>query len=158
MTDIELGEIETITPYKQNYSPTAGVFTNPLFQDESTTIREKIRSFANLPENWDGLGTSAPTRSAIENALFIVKKLYARGIRPDSVNPTSDDSIFIQIHCPSLADSTERNHFYLFECFNDGDIVFLKKENGQRDVIDLPKSSVQNAIDQISSGDTNALF
>ncbi len=119
---------------------------------------EKIRSFANLPENWDGLGTAAPTLSAIENALFIVKKLYERGIRPDSVNPTSDDSIVIQLHRSSSERFANGSRFYLFECFNSGDIVFLKKENGQRDVVDLPKSSVQYVIAQMSSDETNALF
>ncbi len=107
---------------------------------------EKIWRFANLPENWDGLGTPAPTLSAIENALFIVKKLYERGIRPDSVNPTSDDSIVIQIQRSSSERSADGSRFYLFECFNNGDIVFLKKENGQRDVVDLEKQNVPQVI------------
>jgi hypothetical protein len=150
----------TITrSYTLNRFPTAGVFTNPFFVVSPYQHDfKKIRGFADIPENWDGLGSSAPTDLAIENALFIVTKLFEQGISPDSINPTSDDSIVIQLYRPSLVRLADSKHFYLFECFNNGDIVFLKKENGQRDVVDLSKWDVPSAVTQISSDKTNALF
>ncbi|MFQ3597216.1 MAG: hypothetical protein SNJ55_02380 [Chloroherpetonaceae bacterium] len=117
---------------------------------EALDFKSKIAAFANLSDNWDGLGTSEPSQLAISNALFVLEALFKNETLPDFVNATSDDSIVVQLQ--------RENGFYLFECFNNGDIVFLKKQNGKRDVVDLQKWDIQNAVAQISANKTNALF
>jgi hypothetical protein len=135
--------IDTITHYSTPLTASTPVSflpaidTNPLYPI-NREFYWKIKGFSNLEDDWDKLGTCAPSPTAIGNALFTLRELYQNDVVPNHVNATSDESIIFEIY--------NENGRFLFEFFNDGDIVFMKKQPTQREVIDISKEMIPMLI------------
>lgn len=95
------------------------------FEDPWQADRKKIRSFGQLPANWDSYGTPAIGEKAISAALRVLDAASEKtGCSLAWASPTSDESILMQL---SLSGGATMK----FEVDRDGDIGVMVEQPGQ---------------------------
>jgi hypothetical protein len=87
-------------------------------QQEFQTIRERIRSFRYLPDDWDSYGAGPLSETTIKSALALIDRLDLLDIVPEKVAATADDSIFISY--------SSRGMRREWEIFEDGENVLIE--------------------------------
>jgi hypothetical protein len=110
-----------------------------LAQLQFSNLRAEIRTFSELPRNWDSFGSEPISEQAINNALGALERMYARSLSPDRVDPSSDESIIFEIR---RDDKT-----LLLEFFSNGEIAGLRKQGSQRNAFDLSADELDQFID-----------
>lgn len=60
-------------------------------------MEEKIKSFQNLPENWNGYGAKPISKDAVERALNFLYALEFIHVTNFEVFPTANDTIQFEI-------------------------------------------------------------
>jgi len=119
------------------------------FNNTYLASKARIKSFKEIGENWDSMGSAAPSELSIRNALFALELLKDSMIFPNSINPSSDEGIVFEF-------SLNKNYF-IFEFYNDGDIVFLKdiKDGSVSEpmAFDISSSEIKEKIREINTID-----
>jgi len=87
------------------------------------------------------LGIDAPSKNVLESCSLVISMLNRKGFNIDFINPSKDGGVILEL--------TKDSVYYLFEFFNDGDIVFLKRNGQSREVFDLDKKSLIEYIQKI---------
>jgi len=112
------------------------------FNMQFENLELKTKSFKYLDSNWNLYGAERPNDTAINNAVHTLLELRKAHILPDSILPSYDESIIFEI-------DEDDNHF-LFEFYNDGEIVFLIKEGeAESNAYEFQLDSISEAIAQI---------
>jgi len=85
--------------------------------------KKKIKSFAYLGPEWNPYGAAPPNSEAINKALHTLAIVRDSGIFPDLVNPSVEEGIVFEWKVD--------DKFFLFEFYNDGEIIYLKREGDE---------------------------
>lgn len=112
---------------KQRWSASARIQHLNINQIEDLwqTHQKKIRSFGQLPANWDSHGTPAIGAKAISAALAVLDAASQTTACTFAwASPTSDESILMQLSLPGGATMK-------FEVDRDGDIGVMVEHPGQ---------------------------
>ncbi len=80
-------------------------------------LREKLSALTKLKKGWDSYDADPPSVAAVRNASEFVRVLETLGAFPDWAEPTSDDSIMLEV---KVNDILEEWDFY-----SDGDVAVL---------------------------------
>lgn len=129
-------KIEMFTDYATNITRTVDVLIEKDVLDHPfQKLKDKIESFKNIViDNCD-----SPTSLSIENALSILNILGSFFIYPNKVSPSLDGGIIFEFF--------KNDNYYVIELFNNGDIVFLKRENDKEsDVSDLSLKQINQKL------------
>ena len=84
---------------------------------------ERIKSFAYLRSDWNPYGAAPPNSEAINKALRTLAIMRDSGILPDLVNPSVEEGIVFEWKVD--------DKFFLFEFYNDGEVIYLKREGDE---------------------------
>ncbi len=57
----------------------------------------KLRSFLQLPQNWDSYQASAPSKTAVENSIDFVIRLGRRQLNPFYIAPSPNGDILVEL-------------------------------------------------------------
>ncbi|NVJ46462.1 MAG: hypothetical protein HWE07_05015 [Cytophagia bacterium] len=87
------------------------------------------------------LGIDSPGKDTLELSSLVFMKLKNQDFSIDFINPSREGGVILE--------SSKDGTYYLFEFFNDGDIVFLKRNGQNREVFDLDKRGLLEAIEKI---------
>jgi len=96
---------------------------------KESQIRQQIHSYRTLGKNWDSYGAEPPSEIAIGHALDALGLFYGRGVLSMNVSPSSDEGIVLEFFV--------EGKFHLIEFYNDGDIVYVRRDDGQSYVFDI---------------------
>lgn len=109
---------------------------NPLVVEVSPwiQIRQRIRSFGQLEKGWDTYDAEPPSALAIQNTLEFVRVVEKLCLRTDWVEPTSDDSIMLEL---KVGDVLQEWDFY-----SDGDVAVMYEWPNGRDTCHMVKPAV----------------
>lgn len=126
--------------------PKIGMFfgspVNGTIQDFKSTYRYKTRKqnleLINAVENAKKLGFDVPNDEVINLAYSTLENIERYYFSILFINPSSDGGIIIELNRAGI--------YYLIELFNDGDIVFLKRDGENREVFDLDKEGLFELI------------
>lgn len=106
-----------------------------------------IKSFVNYPPNWDSFGSQPPNEIAIMNAIKGLQILAGNGLFPDKVSPSMEEGIIFEFLLMS--------NYYLFEFYNDGDIIFLKREDDGLKAMEINLSEFEKKSFEMKYGQYN---
>ena len=104
---------------------------------------DKIKSFEYYPKGWDSFDTEPPSKIAIKNAIFALKLTRKHFILPERVNASADEGIIFEF--------LKGDKYYLIEFYNDGDIVYLKRENTKSEAFDITNAELEGIIKEIKN-------
>ena len=104
---------------------------------------ERIKSFENYVMDWDSFGSKPPNVTSINHAQHALRMLRHHRIFPEMVNPSSDEGIVFEFF--------RGDRYYLFEFYNDGDIVFLRREGDERKAEDISINDLEEKILEIKN-------
>jgi len=90
---------------------------------------DKIKSFEQLPVDWNSYGSDPPSSNAVNLAIVGLKHIY-KHFQDLWCVPACDDSVIIDIHIK------EKDKYCYFEFCDDGDILFLEHLNVSKKEID----------------------
>lgn len=84
-----------------------------------------------------------PNKVSVKNANKILDILASQNLNPKFINLSEDKSILLELF--------DDVNYYLFETFDDDDIVFLKRNKitEEREVYDLTSQSIKETINSI---------
>ncbi len=118
--------------------------------DQNIKFRNKIaliKSFRNYPKDWDSFGTEPPNETAVNNSIDALEILTHHELLPDKISPSSEEGIIFEFLINS--------NYYLLEFCNDGDIIFLKRENENPNVFEIDLNEIENKIFEMKYGQYN---
>lgn len=78
---------------------------------------QRVRNFATLPKGWDSYDAAPPSAVAIRNTLAFLNVLRSLSIYPAWVEPTSDDSIMLEVRVGNVLEE--------WDFYSDGDVAVL---------------------------------
>ena len=81
-------------------------------------INDRLNRLANLPANWDGYGSDAPSRVAVHSAIAIATAFINFGLIPDAVTPSPEGGIALCF--------VGNNKYADIECFNSGETLAVR--------------------------------
>jgi hypothetical protein len=107
--------------------------------DGWSTIRERIESFADLPENWDSYGAEPISADTLSAALELVDSIGEAGGQPDWVEATADSTILLQHRL---------NENVLKWEIDDSDeaAVVITKPTGEKSFYDIATDNIENFL------------
>jgi hypothetical protein len=104
-------------------------------------LREKVKFFSKMPENWSSFNAPKPSNVAINLAIDALDHLFSGFVAPTTATPTLDGGI-------KFIFGQSKGTFEL-EFFNDGDIVFVDNTDGKEDIIDVELKDLKEKISVI---------
>ncbi len=128
--EIIIFNLGSINVVGQDFKSTFGLKSKVL-ENKIEATREKAKI----------LGVDCPKKDVIEFSSIVFDKLTEQGFIFDFINPSKEGGVILE--------SSKDGVYYLFEFFNDGDIVFLKRNGQNREVFDLDKKGLLQVIDKI---------
>ncbi len=131
-------------------------YINALFEDRSTEAEyedtpdylffrlwKRVSSFKNYIKDWDSYGSEPPNETSINRALQALQILRNHRVFPEMVNPSSDEGIVFEFF--------RGDRYYLFEFYNDGDLIFLRRLGGVRNVEEITVNDIEEKILEIQN-------
>ncbi|GEM_PF-3928497 len=79
-----------------------------------------------------------PNQKVLNLTNSVLKKIISQGFLIDFINPSVEGGIILELDRYGI--------YYLIEFFNDGDIVFLKRNGDNREVFDLDEEGLFEQI------------
>lgn len=137
--------INRVVNYALNVLPSASktILLNTLYF-QINAYKARVESFRYYAKGWDSFNSEPPNEVAIKNALNTLDILKIHSILPVKINASSDEGIIFELLI--------NGNYYLFEFYNDGDIVFLKRENGKSEAFDINNNEIESKILEIKHG------
>ena len=86
-------------------------------------VKDKVRGFRNLEKGWDSYGALPPSETAIQNTLTFLEVLEALHLSSDWVEPTSDDSIMLEVKVGEVLQE--------WDFYPDGIVEVLYQKDGE---------------------------
>ncbi|MCC5841554.1 MAG: hypothetical protein JJT96_15675 [Opitutales bacterium] len=127
--------------HTRGVSKTARQYCSYSSEPQFDRWRDQIRSFANLPRDWDSYGAEAPSEISVVAALKILDNLELLGVEPEWITPTSDASLLMQF---CVAET-----LFKWELEADGDIgVMIRPPEGKTEFVDVDLSAIDSFFDQ----------
>ena len=145
-TPVTVPRLETRPCYISTITSTEAVVSfNPVVNTTERTVldvlQDKIKGFRTI-ENSDFV-LEKPSQTAEEKSLDLADFFYSNGINIHSVLAMADGGISFNFYTRSCQ--------HAIEVYNDGDVVYSKKVEGEDSVIrDLTLGEVMDELDSIS--------
>ena len=98
------------------------------------SLKRKVSGFRNLEKGWDSYGASPPSETAIQNTLTFLDILENLSLAPDWVEPTSDDSIMLEVKVGEVLQE--------WDFYSDGIVAVLYEKDGEAMECTLVESEV----------------
>ena len=89
----------------------------------SLQLKHKVLGFRNLQKGWDSYEALPPSETAIQNTLTFLGILENLSLAPDWVEPTSDDSIMLEVKVGKVLQE--------WDFYSDGIVAVLYEKDGE---------------------------
>ncbi len=99
------------------------IVQSDILEHQYADYENRIKSFAYLGPEWNPYGAAPPNSEVINKALHTLAIMRDSGILPDLVNPSVEEGIVFEWKVD--------DKFFLFEFYNDGEVIFLKREGDE---------------------------
>jgi hypothetical protein len=100
----------------------------------SSPLTDKVCEFRNLEKGWDSYEALPPSETAIQNTLTFLGILENLSLAPDWVEPTSDDSIMLEVKVGEVLQE--------WDFYSDGIVAVLYEKDGEAVECKLVKPEV----------------
>lgn len=98
------------------------------------SLEKRVANFTKLEKGWDSYNAQPPSQIAVKNTLAFLQLLKMLGLKPDWVEPTSDDSIMLEVKVGGLLQE--------WDFYSDGDVAVLYELENRQDECHLVKPEV----------------
>jgi len=110
----------------------------------------KILSFKDLPVGFDSYESNPPNDVAIKNAIEAVNIFTKNNFLPDLVVASSEEGVIMEFFRIDYM-------YYLFEFYNDGDIIFLERgSDNKSEAEEIKIKDIEKKILKIKTGGSYA--
>jgi hypothetical protein len=137
-------EIENVSNFVTNYTDLGPLYKDIFFsqniysREKYDDLRQVILDIENNIDEVDGI---QPCSEVIEQSKELLDILYPNGIIPTKIGASYEGSIIWEF--------LRNDKYYLIELHNDGDIVYLKRNNEKRVALDLTFESLMSQVIQL---------
>lgn len=91
-------------------------------------MKNSLELLKNSFKNAYELGLPDPNSECVTNSYTIISYLDSFNIKVDFINPIVEGGVMIEFNKNGI--------YHMFEIYNDGDIILLKRDGNKREVFD----------------------